>query len=382
MPAQYITPGVYREDRFPAPPTELRTGVPAFIGLAEREPKDGDLALTCWPQFATRFGAPPEGSSLAAAVRGFFANGGQLCYVARLDPTLDPWLALERCLERLAPLNTIDLVCAPDLSSRGHPAAAEYVQLQQALLAHCDRLGDRFAILDGLPQAGPDALREQRDGLHGSNGALYVPWIGVAAPGAAGGLRWVPPCGHIAGVYARSDQRAGVHKAPANEVLEEALDLQLDIDAAAQGPLNQASVNCLRAFPGRGIRVWGAHTLSPDPAWVYVSVRRLFLTAGRWIERNLAGIVFEPNDTYLWARIERELSTYCAGLFQQGALRGSTPQEAFYVRCNAAINPPEARERGEVVAEIGLAPGLPNEFVVVRITHSASGVSLSGPTPA
>jgi phage tail sheath protein FI len=135
----------------------------------------------------------------------------------------------------------------------------------------------------------------------------------------------------------------------------------------------------LRAFPGRGIRVWGARTLSSDPAWTYVSVRRLFLTACRWIERNMVGAVFEPNDPRLWTRISRELTAYFNDLFRQGALQGRTPQEAFYIKCDAETNPLEIREAGSVITEIGLAPGLPNEFVIVRIIHGASGVTITGP---
>jgi len=178
-------------------------------------------------------------------------------------------------------------------------------------------------------------------------------------------------------VYARSDQRIGVHKAPANEVLEGVLDLEAGVTDADQGRLNPVGVNCLRAFPGRGIRIWGARTLSNDSAWTYVNVRRLFLTAGRWIERNMTGVVFEPHDQRLWARIVRELTAYFNDLFQRGALKGQTVQEAFYVKCNAETNPPEVRDAGMVVTEIGLAPTVPGEFVVVRIIHGASGVTIT-----
>jgi phage tail sheath protein FI len=210
------------------------------------------------------------------------------------------------------------------------------------------------------------------------NGALYYPWIKVQTPSMPQGAL-MPPCGHIAGVYARTDQRTGVHKAPANEALEGVLDLEREIDDLTQGQLNPQSVDCLRAFPGRGIRVWGARTLSNNSAWLYINVRRLFLTASRWIERNMSAMIFEQNDPSLWTRIERELTAYLNGLFQRGALKGSKPQEAFYVKCDAETNPSEVREEGRVVTEIGLAPAVPNEFVIVRIVHGASGVTISGP---
>jgi len=162
-----------------------------------------------------------------------------------------------------------------------------------------------------------------------------------------------------------------VHKAPANEELEGVVDLAVHLTDADQAQLNPVGVNALRAFPGRGIRVWGARTLSRNAAWTYVNVRRLFLTATRWIELSLADAVFEPHDTRLWNRITRELTTYFEGLFRAGALRGRTAAEAFFVKCDGETNPPEVRETGRVVTVIGLAPAVPNEFVVVRIIHGA-----------
>jgi len=171
-----------------------------------------------------------------------------------------------------------------------------------------------------------------------------------------------------------------VHKAPANEVLHGVSDLVPDVSDADQAELNPIGVNCLRAFPGRGIRVWGARTLSREPAWTYISVRRLFLTVGRWIERNLTDVPFEPNDARLWSRIERELTTYFSELLRQGALKGNTAADAFYVKCNAETNPQEGRDAGKVVTEIGLAPSVPAEFIVVRIITGTSGITIAGPT--
>jgi phage tail sheath protein FI len=168
-----------------------------------------------------------------------------------------------------------------------------------------------------------------------------------------------------------------VHKAPANAVVEGALDTQTPLTEADHGRLNHTQVNCIRALPGRGIRLWGARTLSNDPAWRYVNVRRLFLTVGRWLERSLAAVAFEPHDVLLWARIERELRAYCTALFRAGALRGATEEEAFFVQCDATTNPPGSRDLGRVVADLGLAPVLPNEFVVVRLIQEASGVTLA-----
>lgn len=257
--------------------------------------------------------------------------------------------------------------------------------MQAAVLKHCDELGDRFAILDSPPgvrtnnvQKHPEKLRQQ--GVSGTTGAVYFPWIDVGKRDKNGKVKYVPPCGHVAGVYARSDQRVGVHKAPANEILEGVLDLEVNLTNTEQGELNPFGINCLRAFPGRGIRVWGARTLSNDPAWTYVNVRRLFLTVGRWIERNMPGVTFEPNDSRLWARIVRELTAYFNDLFRRGALKGRITREAFYVKCDGETNPPEAIDGGKVVTEIGLAPSVPNEFIIVRLIHGDSGVTIAGPT--
>jgi hypothetical protein len=409
---------VYREE-IPLPrAAELRTGVPAFVGFTADAP-DGQFAvahrLTLWSQFEAHFERLPATGYLAYAVRGFFDNQGSLCYVVplRRQTMVSAVEALRQGLEALETLETIDLVCAPDIMLELETAPAR----QAMVLEHCQNLGDRLAILDAVPDR--TKVLQQRQGLGGANGALYYPWVkvtgacpacrgtgivsdpGVPPPGKkllsvnclqcqGSGAGYVPPCGHVAGVYARSDRRIGVHKAPANEVLEGVLDLGVQVgndvwQAASltntpQGELNREGVNCLRTFPGRGMRVWGARTLSRDPAWVYVNVRRLFLTAGRWVERHLADVTFEPHDAGLWARIERELTVYFTDLFQRGALQGRTAEEAFYIKCNAETNPPEVRDRGEVISEIGLAPAAPNEFVVVRLTHGSDGVSLTAPT--
>ena len=387
MPTAHLqTPGLYREEVFPTPPPGLLTGVPAFLGFANQGPINQPQRLTLWPQFEEIFGMPLEDGYLAAAVRGFFANGGALCYVVRLQEeaisdALGSGNDSKGGLGVLSDLDTIDLVCAPDLM-RGRPELDPLVRMQQAILRHCDQLGDRFAILDPRPWLGLDPkqaideLLVQRQALKSPNGALYFPWLRAEnGPAAARGL--IPPCGHIAGVYAHTDQQVGVHKAPANVVLEAVLDLQVNLNARQQAELSPEGVNCIRSFPGRGLRVWGARTLSHDPNWTYVNVRRLFLTLGRWMELALTELVFEPNDLRLWVRIEREIHAYLADLLQQGALKGLTAQDAFYVKCDAETNPLAVREAGQVVTEIGIAPTIPSEFIIVRIILGTSGVTVT-----
>ena len=368
-------PGVYREDVFPARRAALPTGVPAFLGYTSQGQVNKPVRLTLFAQLAEKLGAPLTNRYLAPAVEGFFLNGGRECLVVPLgadDPGHGPEPALAAGLAALESRQDLDLVCAPDLHVEGQ-VLDRTLRMQSAILAHCEAEGDRFALLDAVPRLAD--LRTQRNGLAGSsgeNGALYHPWIRI--PGSD---RFVPPCGHVAGVVARCDQRTGVHKAPANEVLEGVVDLAASLTDADQAVLNPLGINALRAFPGRGIRVWGARTLAAESAWTYIGVRRLFLTATRWMELNLAGVAFEPHDTRLWNRITRELTTYFEGLFQAGALKGRTAAEAFFVKCDGETNPPEVREAGRVVTVIGLAPSLPNEFVVVRIIHGVGGVGLT-----
>ncbi len=379
--ATYQTPGIRWVNEYPAPPSELRTGTPAFLGYAPSGSLDSPAALTEWAQFPARFGSAMPGC-LADAVRSFFKNGGELCYVVRLDPALDAAQALARGLGEIEALTDVDLVCAPDIVGLNLAAGpAQVTALQQQVLDACAASGTRFAILDALPAADIEMALAQRQALDGLNGALYYPWIAIRDE-AATGTRLAPPCGPVAGVFARTDRQTGVHKAPANEVLEGVLDLETRLTDADQARLNPAGVNCLRAFPGRGIRVWGARTLSADPAWRYVNVRRLFLTAGRWIEAMLPQIVWEPHDPALWARVTRSLTAYFSDLHRRGALAGGTPQEAFYVKCDAETNPPETRDAGMVVTEIGLAPVVPGEFIVVRVIHRTGGLTLSQPGAA
>jgi Bacteriophage tail sheath protein len=378
---KYRAPGVYQEDVFRMPAAELLTSVPAFLGytakVTEKEPgkpKKYD-SLARWEEFEQKFGNPLPNTYLGYAVRGFFENDGKLCYVVPLKTEVPAENALILGLKDLEALDKIDLVCAPDLMASPLEASLSEVSvLQQKVLEHCDGAGDRFAILDSI--SGYD-IKDQYQICKGTNGARYYPWIDVGERDEKGEVKYVPPCGHVAGVYSRSDQRVGVHKAPANEILQGVLDLEVPLTEADQAELNPLGINCLRVFPGRGIRVWGARTLSLDSAWTYVNVRRLFLTAGRWVERNMAEVVFEPNEPGLWTSIVRDLTAYFNDLFEKGALKGRTAREAFYVKCDAETNPPEVREVGNLVVEIGLAPAVPSEFIVVQIIHGASGVTIT-----
>lgn len=390
MALAYKSPGVYREEVFARPPTRLPTGVPGFVGCAKPSggsPAYTPVSLQSQEEFSARFaGASGVGGYLEDAVRGFFSNGGARCYVVPVEPADLRESSLIRAFDALGPLTDLDLVAVPDAMLLEEHAAQ---RVQYAALAHCGAHGNRFAILDapgGKDPRDPTVdnvekvaawrYRFTTGAAQAADAALYYPWVKVPAADAVAG-RAVPPCGHIAGIFARSDARVGVFKAPANEVLMGVLDLEFPIDSAVQDRLNPQGVNCLRAFPGRGLRVWGARTLSMDADWRYINVRRLFLTLARWIERNLAWAPFEPNMPRLWIRVQRELAVYLEQLWRDGALKGASAAEAFYVKCDAETNPSDEREQGRVITEIGLAAAAPAEFVVVRISQRAGAVQLA-----
>jgi len=363
-------PGIYLTAISPSPVTQLLTGVPIFLGLADDYQKVDycPRRLTLLGQFEQFFSAK-KGSYLADAVRGFFENGGRLCYVLPLpDNSLD---ALKKGLEASEIVENIDLVCAPDLMSTRNQAV---LVMQREILSHCEKMGDRFAILDTVNSDNVQVLNVQKQGLISHYGALYTPWLRIENRENP-----VPPCGHIAGIYAQSDRTGGVHAAPANQAIEGILDLSFALTPQQQIQLNQdkgAGVNVIRSLRGRGLRVWGVRTLSDLSEWKYANVRRLFLTFKRWIDFNLADTVFEPNDFSLWLRIRRELTIYCESLWQQGALQGETAEQAFYVNCDAMTNPAESREMGKAIAEIGLAPTIPGEFIQLLLVQTGNSIAL------
>ncbi|MGM1060501.1 phage tail sheath family protein [Saccharothrix sp. Mg75] len=278
-------------------------------------------------------------------------------------------------------VDEVTMVAVPDLMSayqRGMIDLEGVKTVQNAVIGHCERMGDRVALLDAPPGLSPQRVRtwRQDEANHDSRFAtLYYPWIKVFDP-ATGRNSLVPPSGHVAGVWGRSDAERGVHKAPANEVIRGAVDLEVALSKSEQDLLNPVGVNCLRSFPGRGIRIWGARTLSSDPAWRYLNVRRLFNFLEESILIGTQWVVFEPNDDRLWAGIRRNITAFLTEQWRQGALFGRTPAEAFYVKCDRDNNPPESIDLGQVVCEIGVAPVKPAEFVVFRLAQFSDNTSL------
>ncbi|MFV0458460.1 MAG: phage tail sheath family protein [Actinomycetales bacterium] len=280
----------------------------------------------------------------------------------------------------LETVEEITMLSVPDLMSAYQQGAIdlEAVQaVQLAMIAHCELMGDRMAILDPPPGLNAQQIKEWRvdkAGYDSAYAALYWPWVKVADP-ATGTMQFMPPSGHVAGIWGRNDDTRGVHCAPANEVVRGAVSLELQITSREQELLNPVGINCIRSFPSRGTRIWGARTLSSQPEWRYVPVRRLFNYLEESILSGTNWAVFEPNDEALWARLRRTISAFLVNEWRKGALFGSTPDEAFFVKCDAETNPAEAIDAGQVACLVGVAPVKPAEFVIFRLSQFSGGAS-------
>ncbi|MBE2198359.1 MAG: phage tail sheath family protein [Anaerolinea sp.] len=280
-------------------------------------------------------------------------------------------------LSGLEALDDVRLILCPDLMT-GYDGTDAFKQkikaVQTAIIADCERLKYRFAVLDTPPGLSAQQAKEWREYVNydTSYAALYYPWIEVAdLSDSPQTTKWVPPSGHVVGIYNRVDARVGFHKAPANEVVAGAISIELNLTKGEQGVLNPIGVNCIRSFPGRGIRVWGARTLSSDGSWRYINVRRLFIVVGASLDQGMQWVVFEPNDRMLWAKVRRDVNSFLGTIWLSGALFGSTKDEAFYVKCDDELNPPEIRDLGQLIIEIGMSPVKPAEFVVFRLSQWA-----------
>ncbi|MCC6437417.1 MAG: phage tail sheath family protein [Acidimicrobiales bacterium] len=274
----------------------------------------------------------------------------------------------------------VTMVMVPDLinAARKEDGSVDlnmWKAVQTSLINHCEAQANRIAILDAPPGMSVQQIKEWRSDVamyDSAFAAMYYPWIRVENPAATGSSDTeilVPPCGHMAGIWARNDDTRGVWKAPANEIVRGALDVEMPITKAEQGHLNPIGINCIRPFGTRGIRVWGARTLSSDSDWRYVNVRRLFNMIEKTILDGTQWVVFEPNDQKLWEGVKRTISAFLRGLWRDGALFGATPDQAFFVKCDAETNPPDSIDQGKLVVEVGIAPVKPAEFVIFRISQ-------------
>jgi uncharacterized protein len=307
-------------------------------------------------------------------------------------------------LAGLSVIDDINMIAVPDLMAGvwkretlvGGDASVEVlnydekrkqqiIDVQSMLISYCERMGDRMAILDPIPGLVPQDMKETVLSApfscdHGQ-AAIYYPWIKVMDRVNPQSRQQVfcPPSGHIMGVYARVGVERGVHKAPANETLMGAVALEFEVTKPEQEILNPNGINCIRSFPGTGIRVWGARTLATvgNPSWKYVNVRRLFNYLEKSMERGMQWVVFEPNDHDLWGRVRRNLSAFLFTEWKEGKLFGTVPEEAFYVKCDAETNPQEMIDLGRLYVEIGVNPVKPAEFVIIRIGQWSGGAEKS-----
>ncbi|MBD5532869.1 MAG: phage tail sheath family protein [Lachnospiraceae bacterium] len=249
--------------------------------------------------------------------------------------------------------------------------------VQLMLVAHCESLASRFAVLD-MPRDAKkmDDIIAHRDIVDSNYAAMYHPWLEVFDPLDKRNIA-IPPSGSVIGIYARSDNSRGVHKAPANETVRGCVGLDSQFNKGEQDILNPKGVNLIRSFPGQGIRVWGARTASSDPSWKYINVRRLFIFIEESIKANTNWAVFEPNDEVLWVRVKRTIDVFLTGLWRSGALAGSAPSEAFFVDCGRNTMSQDDIDNGRLVCVIGVAPVKPAEFVIFRISQKTGDSALT-----
>lgn len=411
---EYKAPGVYVEE-IPSvvqPIVGVSTSTAGFIGIMPTSfqvPKENPLTYrpelrnltdseqnnlaepgevklcTNFSEFKRFFGGfsnDEQHNMLAHAVYGFFNNGGRRCYVVTVLE--ESSITVEFLENTFAVIDEIAIVAAPGINSKN---------VRDSIVTHCQqRTGDRLAIFDSprdvadddgnldLIKLNPPAEGEDDEENvlpdYSDYAAFYFPWIEVYDPVAksqnsdSNGHIYIPPSGHMAGIYARTDVNRGVHKAPANEVVMGALGLKYKISKNQQEGLNPQGVNCIRNINGN-IRVWGARTIGGDAngEFKYINVRRVLLYLRESIDEGTQWAVFEPNDFQLWAKIRRNVTAFLTNVWRDGALFGNTPAEAFYVKCDEETNPPEVRELGQVITEIGVAVVRPAEFVIFRITQ-------------
>jgi len=391
-------PGVYvKEIPGGARPIEaVGTSTAAFVAEAPRptDKAEGAVAINNWTQFVTHFAGDSKAENpLANAVYGFFQNGGSRCYVVNSSSVIEGLKPLER-------IDDVAIVCAP-----GATDAASY----DAVLTHCENLKDRVAILDGpakvddvemltrvLPGDAPapvdagDAGGKKKKGTPGAGaavgkprpsdggyGAVYYPWLNIRNPLDSSKPIQAAPSGHVAGIYARCDALVGVHKAPANAIVNGATGVSQSLTNSEHAILNGAAVNAIRFNSTRGIRVMGARTLAGAASeWRYINVRRLFAMVEESIGRDTQWVIFEPNDLNLWKLLKRDLDAFLTRIWRAGALQGATPEEAFFVKCDEETNPQERIDAGEVNAVIALAPVKPAEFVILQFTQGMNGASV------
>ena len=391
----YLAPDVYIEEVSGGtrPIQAVGTSTAGLVGNAPnpRAHVNEPVAINNWSHFVREFVADDSSSThLSHAVFGFFQNGGSRCYVVNVGAGngIAGGSGKPAGLDLLGQIDEIAIVAAP-----GYTDAVSY----EAVISHCEKMRDRVGILDapanvpninqltkvGVAKSGKEGEKSNASGglrprqSDGGYAAVYFPWLIMRDPLGDNALVNVPPSGHMAGIWARTDATRGVHKAPANEPIRGALNLTYSLTRAEQGELNPNGVNCIRFFANEGIRVWGARTIANGSSeWRYLNVRRLFNMVEESIANSTRWIVFEPNDRPLWKAIRRDIGAFLTRLWRDGALMGNTPEEAFFVKCDDETNTSENIDAGVVTALIGISPVKPAEFIVFRISQYQSGTDI------
>jgi phage tail sheath protein FI len=351
---------------------QIETAVAGFVGQSEQGPLDQPTLVTSYDAFLSVFGGGTAGLTnpfLAPSVQAFFDNGGSRLFIVRTAGADDASLIGSPAiggtpaagLRALAGIDEIGIVAIPGATSQA---------VHGAMIAECEALRDRICLLDPGSRDDVGAVLVERAGLWAPEGfaALYFPWV-LAAP--SGPSVELPPSGFVAGVYARNDSTRGVWRSPAGTeaVLFGATGLSHDVSTAEQELLNPEGVNALRDLPSSPPLVFGARTLSSDPEWRFLAVRRLASFIAESVEEGTAYARFQANESGLWAQLEADVEDFLESLFVQGALQGSSPEEAYFVRCDATTVTALDLAEGRTVIEIGIAPTRPAEFVVLRVVQ-------------
>lgn len=340
----------------------VTTSLTAFVGIAEVGPLNVATSITSFAEYEATFGGLAPCSELSYAVYQFFLNGGSSCYVVRLLVVTAQ--SFEEAATALGAVPLFNLLCVPGVCDHEVLSAANiYCAGRQA-----------FLIADADPRANTAGLLRAsscgRKLPKPEFAAVYAPWLQIPDPLNIGALLSVAPSGTMAGVYAASDSSRGVWSAPAGPSVEilgvEAMAFPI---ADVQGEeLNAAGINVIRKFPTIGIVPWGARTMAgQDSQWTYISVRRLLIYLEQSISQGTQWAVFEPNGPPLWAAVEQSISDFLEQLFRAGALEGETPEQAYFVRCDATTMTQADIQNGQLIAVVGVAPIYPAEFVIFRI---------------
>ena len=392
----YVSPGVYVEEI--GQPHSIQ-GVPTSTAGFAGPTHSGPLVLPSAPltglaEFEQTYGgsqlmqfedAPPIPNFMWHAARAFFENGGTRLYVSRVfspgarsnsdgrRPTatdytgaIDPATNCKTALMAFEEVDEISTIAAPGATFGCQDNSTDATSILNLLIAHAEQMRYRIAVLDPGDGQRPDAVRAFRANFNSRHATLYYPWVTVHDP-STGAIVNLPPSGFVAGIYARTDLTRGVSKSPANEVIKLAIGLETILDDAQQGPLNSLGINTLRFFPGRGYLVWGARIITSDSEWKYVAIRRYLAYLEHSIDNGTQWVVFETNGEPLWADVRQTISVFLFNEWRRGALMGSKPDEAYFVRCDRSTMTQNDLDNGRLIVLIGVAALRPTEFVIFRI---------------